>query len=77
MFSVICSLHGKQVHAIPPDVIGDVENVLAVCRKERATSKDDHAVAGCIFVIPKGWGGVPSNTSLPPQHRPVACRFHS
>ncbi|KAI7739602.1 hypothetical protein M8C21_022627 [Ambrosia artemisiifolia] len=33
------SLLGKQVYAIPPDVIGDVENVLAVCRTERSTSK--------------------------------------
>ncbi|XP_076943882.1 uncharacterized protein LOC143614277 [Bidens hawaiensis] len=33
------SLLGKQVYAIPPDVIGDVENVLAVCRTERPNSK--------------------------------------
>ncbi|MFS8029949.1 putative vacuolar protein sorting-associated protein [Helianthus anomalus] len=33
------SLLGKQVYAIPPDAIGDVENVLAVCRTDRSTSK--------------------------------------
>ncbi|KAK9049282.1 hypothetical protein SSX86_031750 [Deinandra increscens subsp. villosa] len=33
------SLLGKQVYAIPPDAIGDVENVLAVCRTERSTNK--------------------------------------
>ncbi|KAK1438468.1 hypothetical protein QVD17_04277 [Tagetes erecta] len=33
------SLLGKQVYAISPDVIGGVENVMAVCRTERATNK--------------------------------------
>ncbi|XP_071692229.1 uncharacterized protein [Rutidosis leptorrhynchoides] len=33
------SLLGKQVYAIPPETVGDVENVLAVCRTERSTSK--------------------------------------
>ncbi|KAL8266737.1 hypothetical protein R6Q59_004081 [Mikania micrantha] len=33
------SLLGKQVYAMPPDAIGDVEHVLAVCRTERSTSK--------------------------------------
>lgn len=37
--SVICSLLGKQVYNIPPEIIGDVENVLAVCRTERSISK--------------------------------------
>nr|GFC78116.1 pleckstrin (PH) domain superfamily protein [Tanacetum cinerariifolium] len=36
---VVCSLLGKQVYAIPPEIIGDVENVLAVCRTERSISK--------------------------------------
>nr|XP_043638921.1 uncharacterized protein LOC122610015 [Erigeron canadensis] len=33
------SLLGKLVYAIPPEIIGDVENVLAICRPERSTSK--------------------------------------
>ncbi|PWA96948.1 pleckstrin (PH) domain superfamily protein [Artemisia annua] len=33
------SLLGKQVYNIPPEIIGDVENVLAVCRTERSISK--------------------------------------
>lgn len=39
ILSVICSLLGKQVYAILPELIGDVENVLAVCRTERSASK--------------------------------------
>ncbi|KAL7609935.1 hypothetical protein Lser_V15G10156 [Lactuca serriola] len=33
------SLLGKQVYGVPSETIGDVENVLAVCRTERSISK--------------------------------------
>ncbi|XP_024994007.1 uncharacterized protein LOC112527539 isoform X2 [Cynara cardunculus var. scolymus] len=33
------SLLGKQICRVPPDIIGEVENVLAVCRTERSISK--------------------------------------
>lgn len=54
-FCAYCSLRGKQLYQVPPEIVGNIEHVLAVCDLERSNNKVVGAVCklylSCLVLI--------------------------